>query len=121
MAPLGGYHDGPVYLRIRKSLGLAWRADTGLPLSHADPEHVFVPADNSHSAFAYRAWLRATGLPDDALAVVRPAGRARDPRGVRRRSADLRLGGLGVPLCRAPTGLCNVSPRWPSRSPGGFA
>jgi hypothetical protein len=68
---------------IRSSCtALADRSPTGrADLSHSDPEHVFIQADNSHSAYAFQAWLRDAGVPTSALAVVRlaaqgPGGRA---------------------------------------------
>jgi len=69
--PPGRYGDGRTYLRVRKDVDSAWRAGSGLPLGHADPEHVFIPAANSHAAYAYRAWLLAAHVPSRALAVVR--------------------------------------------------
>lgn len=80
--PPGGYGDGPVYLRVHKSAARTWRGQ-GMalhvmkyhPRLIADPDHDYIPAHNTHSAFAYRIWLRDVGVPDQQLSVVRIAER----------------------------------------------
>ncbi|MGI8814423.1 MAG: hypothetical protein ACR2G2_03790 [Pseudonocardia sp.] len=69
--PPGGYSDGVAYLRVHQSAGQSWRAGTGLRIAYSDPEHIFIPAINTHAAFAFRAWLRAAGVAESQLAVVR--------------------------------------------------
>ena len=81
--PPGGYGDGPVYLRVHKNAARTWRM-YGMGLSvvkydqrlTADPHHDYIPAINTHSAFAYRMWLRDVGVRDEQLSVVRIARRA---------------------------------------------
>lgn len=79
--PPGRYGDGPVYLRVPRSARATWRMH-GMCLSivehnprlAADPDYDYLQAQNTHSAFAYRIWLREVGVPDDQLSVVRIAG-----------------------------------------------
>ncbi len=75
--PPGGYRDGPVYLRVNRRLaGSRWslRAYPLQPAGlngHVDPGYEYVRAENSHTAFAYREWMRSDGVPEEALSVVR--------------------------------------------------
>jgi hypothetical protein len=75
--PPGGYGDGPVYLRVhRAKAGNAWPRpgydkevnDWRLGM---DPVYDYVKAHNSQNAFVYYWWLKAEGVPGEALEVVR--------------------------------------------------
>lgn len=71
-----GYGDGPVYVRVNRALaGNAWPrpgydVKVGDPWDR-DPEHDYVPAHNSWSAYVYTRWMRQEGVPASALSVVR--------------------------------------------------
>ncbi len=89
--PPGTYGDDPVYVRVNKELaGAAWPArgsgieggfegmvEINHPRCRDDQAHVYLRAQNSHSAFVYCRWMREDGMPEQALTVVRiaPAGR----------------------------------------------
>ncbi len=75
--PPGGYGDGPVYVRVHKTLaGPNWPRPgydikVGEWRGSRDSEHDYVQAHNSHSAFVYCRWMEMEGIPAKALTVVR--------------------------------------------------
>lgn len=71
------YGDGPVFVRVNKAV-----ARSSWPVApfvrridelrfRADPEHDYVEAQNSHSAFVYTRWMRDDGVCPAAISVVR--------------------------------------------------
>lgn len=77
LTPPGRYSDGPVYVRVNKAIaGSSWpaayfRSQIDQFRFKADPEHDYIEADNSHSAFVYCNWMRDMQVPAEALTVAR--------------------------------------------------